>query len=94
MRALAVFRIFAWAGVMVVGWSLAIRWGTDPDVGAGPPLQFGKKVVGALLLAGVAAVALTMSGRGGAPPAWWARGVAMAASISVVGIGKLFGLST
>jgi hypothetical protein len=86
MRMLTVFRVVAWAAVIVVGWSLAIRWGTDADVGNGPPIQFGKKVVGAAVLAGVVAVVLTMSGRKGAPPAWWARGVAVAASLGALGI--------
>jgi hypothetical protein len=86
LRPLSWCRLAAWLAILVVGWSLTVRWGNDPNVGNGPPLQFGKAVVGATLLAFIAAVLLVVSGRRGALPAIWARGGALAASGSVFAI--------
>lgn len=81
MRALTLFRAMAWFGVVVVFWSLNVRWGTDIDVRGGPPSLWHRTVVGCGLLGFLAALALSVSGRKGAPPAWWARGVAGGASL-------------
>jgi len=80
LRPLGWIRLASWLAVLVTGWALAVRWGTDVNVGNGPPLQFGKSVVGAVLLTLIAAVVLVASGRRGALPALWARGAALAAS--------------
>jgi hypothetical protein len=54
-------RAVAWIGVVVVGWSLNIRWGADEFLGNGPPVTFQKHVVGALLLGLVAALAISIT---------------------------------
>ncbi|RMH39807.1 MAG: hypothetical protein D6689_15605 [Deltaproteobacteria bacterium] len=63
MKLATALRAAAWVGVAVVGWSLNIRWGADLRLGNGPPVTFHKHVVGALLLAFVAAVAMSASHR-------------------------------
>lgn len=54
-------RAAAWIGVIVVGWSLNIRWGDDEFLGNGPPATYHKHVVGAMLLAFVAALLISLS---------------------------------
>jgi hypothetical protein len=86
---LTFIRAVAWFAVVVLFWSLNIRWGTDLDVNAGPPGQWERHVVGAGLLAAVAALALSVSGRRGNPPSWLARGVAFGAAALILTIGLL-----
>lgn len=54
-------RAAAWIGVIVVGWSLNIRWGDDEFLGNGPPATYHKHVVGAMLLALAAAILISIS---------------------------------
>lgn len=86
MRVLTIFRAMAWFGVIVVFWSLNVRWGTNVDLPNGPPTQWHRAVVGAGLLAFIAAMALSVSGRGGNPPSWIARGIAGVASLIILAI--------
>jgi hypothetical protein len=86
---LTFLRAVAWFGVFVVFWSLNVRWGTDENVGAGPPGQWERHVVGSGLLAFVGAIALCVSGRKGNPPNWTARGIALAAGALIVAIALL-----
>jgi hypothetical protein len=86
MRAITFFRGAAWLGAAVVFWSLNVRWDADPTTGGGPPAQWERHVVGAALLAVIAALALSVSGRGERPPSWVARGVAAAGAVGVIGI--------
>jgi len=60
-RVAAAARIIAWGAAFIVFWALNVRWGDDPSVGNGPPVQFQRQVVGAFLLALVGAGALTWS---------------------------------
>lgn len=84
MRAITLFRALAWFGVAVVFWSLNLRWGSSVDVGAGPPAAWHRSVVGAGLLAVLAALALSVSGRKGNPPSWAFRGVAGACAAGIL----------
>jgi len=68
-------RAVAWIGVALVGWSLNIRWGDEEFLGNGPPANYHKHVVGALLLGFLAALALSISQK------WPAKGIAVAAGI-------------
>jgi hypothetical protein len=86
MQPLTVMRAAAWLGFVVVGWSLNVRWGASVDLPSGPPAQWERLVVGATLLSLGAALALSLSGRGGAPPSWLARGLAAAAGAGAVTI--------
>jgi hypothetical protein len=86
---LTLIRAVAWFGVFVVFWSLNVRWGTDLNVDTGPPGQWERHVVGAGLLAFVAALALSVSGRRGNPPNWTARGIALGAGVLIVAIALL-----
>ena len=43
-------RAVAWIGVLIVFWSMNVQWGDDADAGKGPPIQFKRYVVGAILL--------------------------------------------
>jgi hypothetical protein len=86
---LTLIRAVAWFGVFVVFWSLNVRWGTDINVGVGPPGQWERHVVGSGLLAMVAALALSFSGRRGNPPSWTARGIALGAGALIVAIALL-----
>ena len=86
MRVLTIFRAMAWFGVIVVFWSLNVRWGADLNLPNGPPNHSHKAVVGAGLLALIAALALSVSGRGGNPPSWIARGIAGVASLIIIAI--------
>ena len=83
MRTMILARGIAWVGAVVTWWSLNVVWGTDIDAGKGPPGQWQRQVVGAGLLALIAAVTITATGRGGKSPGKVARGVALAASLSV-----------
>jgi hypothetical protein len=82
-------RAVAWFGVVVVFWSLNVRWGTDADVGAGPPGHWERQVVGAGMLAIIAAMSLSASGRKGKPPSWRARGVAFTSAVLILVIAML-----
>lgn len=81
------FRALAWLGTTIVFWSLNLRWGTDLALPSGPPAQWHRLVVGAGLLAAVAALAISVSGRKHTPPSWLARGIALAGGLLVLGIG-------
>jgi len=59
----------------LVGWSLNIRWGDDIFLGNGPPATYHKNIVGALLLAFGAALAISVS------RAWPARGLGVVAAL-------------
>ncbi len=83
MRTMMLARGIAWVGAVVTWWSLNVVWGTDLDAGKGPPGQWQRQVVGAGLLALIAAVTITATGRGGKLPGKVARGVALAASLGV-----------
>jgi len=86
---LTLIRALAWFGAFIVFWSLNVRWGTDINVGNGPPGQWERHVVGAGLLALVAALALSVSGRRGKPPSWTARGIALGAGVLIIAIALL-----
>lgn len=76
MRAITLFRALAWTGTIIVFSSLVlVRWGENPNLPAGPPGQWEKLVVGAGLLATLAALAISVSGRKRVPPSWVARAV-------------------
>jgi hypothetical protein len=92
MRAITLFRAFAWLGVAIVFWSLNMQWGSSTEVGSGPPLPWHRTVVGAGLLAFIAAVTLSVSGRGGNPPGWVARAVAaLCAALVLLLAWRLYG---
>ncbi|MEM9487794.1 MAG: hypothetical protein AAGC55_01555 [Myxococcota bacterium] len=77
MRAITMFRAMAWLGVAIIFWSLNVQWGVDADVRAGPPaVSWERLVVGAGVLALIAALSLSVSGRKQIPPSWRARGIA------------------
>jgi hypothetical protein len=84
MRPITILRAAAWVAVAVVGWALNVRWGADVRLGPGPPAMWQRHVVGALMLAMVTAMSVSVSGRGHRPPAWIARGIALAAALGVV----------
>jgi hypothetical protein len=86
MRLLTVLRGLAWLGVAVAGWSVNLKWGDDPALGTGAPTMWERHVVGATLLAAVAALALSISGRGGRPPRLPYRLAALAASALALGL--------
>ncbi len=87
MRAITMFRAAAWFGVAVVLGSLVlVRWGENPNLPPGPPGHWERSVVGACLLAIVAALALSVSGKKRIPPSVAARAVAAIAAGLVVGI--------
>jgi hypothetical protein len=66
-------RAVCWIGVVLVGWSLNLRWGDDVNVPNGPGPLYQKQVVGAMLLALLAALAISASQK------WIAKGIAVAA---------------
>lgn len=87
MRAITLFRALAWTGTMIVWSSLVlVRWGENPNLPAGPPGQWEKLVVGAGLLATIAALAISVSGRKRVPPSWRARAVSAVGAALVLGI--------
>lgn len=85
MRPITAIRAVAWIAAVIAGYSLAVRWGTDPDVRSGPPAHWERHVVGAVVLAFFAAVLLMFSKAGGRQ-AWLTRGLAAAAAMGTVGI--------
>lgn len=86
MGATNILRAMAWFAVAVIFWSLNIRWGSDPNLPGGPPAAWHRAIVGAGLLSFIAALALSVSGRGGNPPSWLARGVATASALGILAI--------
>ena len=86
MRAITFFRAFAWFGVVVVFWSLNVRWGSSTGLSSGPPTPWEKWTVAAGILALLVALSLSVSGRKGDPPSWMARGIAGGASLLAIGI--------
>lgn len=81
MQPIVLTRVVAWLGTVAVGWSLNLRWGDDPNLPAGPPSHLERPIVGAMLLAMVAAIALSTAARG-----WVARGLALAGGAGAVAI--------
>lgn len=87
MRLITIFRGLAWLGAMVVFGSLVLaRWGANPNLPGDPPDTVEKYVVGAVLLALVSALALSVSGRKRVPPSWTARGVATATAAGILAL--------
>ncbi|ACY18183.1 hypothetical protein Hoch_5706 [Haliangium ochraceum DSM 14365] len=81
------FRLLSWTSAAIVAGSLAlVRWGDRLGTPPGPPVKWERMVVGALLLALAAALALSVSGRKRIPPSWTARGVALVCSLAVVAL--------
>jgi hypothetical protein len=83
MPFLTAARASSFVAVLVAAWSFNGRWGTDPGIPAGPPGQWERQVVGALLLLIVTLVAL-IAARGGLSRV--ARGVAVAASLGALAL--------
>jgi len=81
MRPITFIRAVALVGVVVAGWSMTLRWG---DIGKGPPAQWERQVVGAVVLSVVCALCLAFMGMPGTRRSWIARGVAAAASAGAV----------
>jgi hypothetical protein len=86
MRMITLLRGLAWLGVALAGWSVNLRWGADPALGSGAPGSWERTVVGATLLAAVAALAISVSGRRGKPPAMAYRIGAAAAATTAFGL--------
>jgi len=88
MKPLTILRAAAWLGFVLVGWSLNLRWGANPRLPVGPPAQFERPVVGALLLAFVAAFVLSVSGAvgKGRPPALWSKAIALLGSLGAASL--------
>ena len=85
MRLITIFRAFAWLGMVVIFWSLNLRWGAEEGLPGGPPTVLWERlVVAAGLLAIVSALSLSISGRKDIPPSWTARGVAFVAAFFAV----------
>lgn len=85
MRPITAIRAVAWFATAIAGWSLMVRWGSDSGTPNGPPVHWEREVVGAALLAGIAALLLSFSGAGGRQR-WFTRGIAAACSAATVGI--------
>lgn len=85
MRPITAIRAVAWIAAVIAGYSLIVRWGTDPDVRSGPPGHWERQVVGAIALAFLAAAAQMFSGSG-TRKRWLVRGVAAAFAVGTVGI--------
>ena len=84
MRSITVFRGFAFAGVLIAGATMVMTWG-DGEI-KGPPAQWERQVVGAILLLAIALVALWSMGPAGTRRATIARGVAVACSAGGVAL--------
>jgi hypothetical protein len=85
---LSAARAAALVATLVCGWSLNLRWGDAAAVGAGPPMQWERHVVGTTLLAGLVLVASFFGGRSSARgrPPLVARAVALLAALGAVAI--------
>ncbi len=83
MRPLTLFRAFALVSVLVSGWSMTLHWGSAVK---GPPPQWERQVVGAILLAFITTIALASTGKLGTMRSWIARGLALAAALGAVAI--------
>ena len=79
-------RLLLWLAALASIMAMISIWGPDANMAQGPPKQLERHVTGAILLAFVAAIALTSSGRGTSPPAWWARAVAAAGGVAALGV--------
>jgi hypothetical protein len=77
-------RALAWVGAFVIFWSMNVVWGNDPDMGEGPPVQWKRQVVGAILLAVISAGALTLSWFRGGPPGRVARLVTVVGGLAIL----------
>lgn len=79
-------RLLLWLAALAAILAMLAVWGPDANMAQGPPKQLERHVTGVILLAIVAAIALTSSGRGTSPPAWWARGVAAVAGVAALAV--------
>jgi hypothetical protein len=67
-------------------WSLNLRWGEVAGVGAGPPQQWERQVVGAALLLALVLLCTLVAGRRGARPGWVVRLLAPGAAVGACAI--------
>jgi hypothetical protein len=79
-------RVLAVLSVAIAVWSLNVAWGDDPSLRGGPPAQWERQVVGAALLAGVAAALALYNSRPGAHRAVRAAGLVAALGPGLVAI--------
>jgi hypothetical protein len=77
-------RAVSLVAVAVTGWSLNVRWGAGATVRGGPPMQWEKMVVGATLLAAIAAVLVWFGTR---PSATGALRIGMRAASVIAALG-------
>lgn len=79
-------RLSLWLAVIAGYMAMTTVWGPDANMSNGPPKQLERHVAGAMLLVLIAAIALTSSGRGKVPPAWWARVAAATGGVAAVAV--------
>ena len=79
-------RLALWLSALACVMAMISVWGPDAGMRTGPPKQLERHVSGAILLAVIAAITLTSSGRGKHMPAWWARGVAAACGLAAIAV--------
>jgi hypothetical protein len=89
LQPLTIIRAFHWIAAVLTGWSLNVLWGVDSATGSGAPPQWERHVVGAALLLGIAALAISLSGRGGKPPSRPALAIALAGPAGALGLSLL-----
>lgn len=79
-------RLLLWLAALACVVAMISVWGPEANMRSGPPKQLERHVAGAILLAVIAAITLTSSGRGKHMPAWWARGVAAACGVAAIAV--------
>jgi hypothetical protein len=78
-------RAAAVLALAVTAWSLNVKWGDTTTSRGGPPMQWEKSVVGAVLLVGIAAVLLWIATRPKINTGALRLGVRAAAAIAALG---------
>ncbi len=86
LRPITVIRAIQWLAIVVTGWSLSVPWGDEIAVGKGPPSQWERHVVGAVLLLLLAALTMTRTARKNEKPSGIALGIAGAASLGAIAL--------
>jgi len=84
MRSITVFRAFALVGAFVTASTMVIAWGDGAT--KGPPPQWERHAVGAILLCGIVLVSLWAMGTAGTRRAMIARAIALVASAGAVAL--------
>ncbi len=86
LRPITIIRAVQWASIAVTAWSSAVPWGSELGIGKGPPSQYERQLMGAVLLLLLSALAMTFTARKQEKPGRFALCIATGASLGALAL--------